>query len=657
MTEGSKPRAKRRGVRASRVRLEHALASSDLAQKTQIALANRIADLEELESIPRDLVSRIFREQPVDAQSIERVARALGVDAKTLYQDPSDASAELSSESGKTRVLHRASSRLGAMAVLTAFILLGGVLAVSPVSADLRCRIDEWLFPPLTPPDRLGVVVAPFEGEGGRLTQAFLAQSLRRDRSLAPLLTVLTSCRRYALRGSGDLALIETSLRNRGRAYLLRTDSHILLWGEMRGDRALVRFTSRRNDLAPVMLEVNGRPTRVDETRVEITLPLDRPAAALGEIKAMLLGLMAVEDPQRAALRERAHQAYAVSFDWLRASVLSLRNNRRAIDAALDPGLWGEINNRLCYEERLLGEIEGEEARFAAALQACDAALEARPRASFPVDWARTRINRASVRIRLHNFAAEPSAAMAFLEAGEADLIAAADVLDRRLMPQLWALARRNLGVVYERMGELTPAEQSDPYFTRALTVIEDSLSVLSRDFQPLDWAITQQNACLALYQQGLRRGDAGRPLVEEAHRRCALARDRLSADEAPLAWAMVQNNYAVTLAILGEMETNAQRLNEAREAFETAQQVYRRETLPANWAETEINLAELSCHIARVSDDPAELDTAAGHGEAALEILIVQGLHKYRRYTKSLLRAIESCQSNGLAECRCREL
>jgi len=39
---------KRRGVRASRARLEHALATSDLEKKTQIAHANRIADLEEL---------------------------------------------------------------------------------------------------------------------------------------------------------------------------------------------------------------------------------------------------------------------------------------------------------------------------------------------------------------------------------------------------------------------------------------------------------------------------------------------------------------------------------------------------------------------------------------------------------------------------------
>jgi tetratricopeptide (TPR) repeat protein len=53
--------------------------------KTQAALAERIADLEGLEAAPRDIVSRVFREQPVDAATLERVARALGVEAFTLY--------------------------------------------------------------------------------------------------------------------------------------------------------------------------------------------------------------------------------------------------------------------------------------------------------------------------------------------------------------------------------------------------------------------------------------------------------------------------------------------------------------------------------------------------------------------------------------------
>lgn len=73
-----------RGVRASRAKLVHALTEAGL--KTQVALAERIADIEELEAPPKDVVNRVFRELPVDPTTVERVARALGVDAYSLYK-------------------------------------------------------------------------------------------------------------------------------------------------------------------------------------------------------------------------------------------------------------------------------------------------------------------------------------------------------------------------------------------------------------------------------------------------------------------------------------------------------------------------------------------------------------------------------------------
>lgn len=83
MTSGRETQRKR-GIRASRARLTHALTAAGL--RTQAALAERIADLEGLESPPRDLVNRAFRELPVELQSLERIGRALGVEAWTLYR-------------------------------------------------------------------------------------------------------------------------------------------------------------------------------------------------------------------------------------------------------------------------------------------------------------------------------------------------------------------------------------------------------------------------------------------------------------------------------------------------------------------------------------------------------------------------------------------
>ncbi|MEL7449644.1 MAG: hypothetical protein AAFN78_10570 [Pseudomonadota bacterium] len=81
-------RTRKRGIRASREKLSRALAAAGL--KTQAALAERIADLEQSTTPPRDLVSRAFRELPVDSLSLERVAVALGVEAHTLYLTSKD---------------------------------------------------------------------------------------------------------------------------------------------------------------------------------------------------------------------------------------------------------------------------------------------------------------------------------------------------------------------------------------------------------------------------------------------------------------------------------------------------------------------------------------------------------------------------------------
>ncbi|WP_317933476.1 tetratricopeptide repeat protein [Halioxenophilus sp. WMMB6] len=79
---------RKRGIRASKVKLYKALSNANI--KTQGALADRIADLENSDTSPTSLVSRIFREQAVDPKSLERVARALGVEAHTLYLTAAD---------------------------------------------------------------------------------------------------------------------------------------------------------------------------------------------------------------------------------------------------------------------------------------------------------------------------------------------------------------------------------------------------------------------------------------------------------------------------------------------------------------------------------------------------------------------------------------
>ena len=86
--KGRMMRKRKRGITASRAKLTKAMANAGL--KTQTALAEHIASLENLESAPKDFVSKIFREQPVEASSLERIASALGVEAYKLYKTKQD---------------------------------------------------------------------------------------------------------------------------------------------------------------------------------------------------------------------------------------------------------------------------------------------------------------------------------------------------------------------------------------------------------------------------------------------------------------------------------------------------------------------------------------------------------------------------------------
>lgn len=76
---------RRRGVVASRSKLEQAKIKAGF--KSQADLARAIARNEgaDEESPPKDMVNRVFRGMPVDVHTLERIANALGVSSYSLY--------------------------------------------------------------------------------------------------------------------------------------------------------------------------------------------------------------------------------------------------------------------------------------------------------------------------------------------------------------------------------------------------------------------------------------------------------------------------------------------------------------------------------------------------------------------------------------------
>ncbi len=245
----SEARNRRRGVRASRARLARALTEAGL--KTQAALAERIADLEGLDAPPKDVVNRVFRELPVDPQTLERVARALNCAAHTLYLTEGEkrparrvvvgALAEADSAAGSSSEIlpapvestppveptppaARSRATLIRRAAVAALVILaiagGGFWLAQPRDPGLKVAASA-VDPALDPRfGRYRVVVMPVAGDiGGELAVALrdgLEKSLGVTSPAVQLLTGDTDLREIAQRLRAE-AVLDGELKTVGR--------------------------------------------------------------------------------------------------------------------------------------------------------------------------------------------------------------------------------------------------------------------------------------------------------------------------------------------------------------------------------------------------------------------------------------------------------
>jgi serine phosphatase RsbU (regulator of sigma subunit) len=127
------------------------------------------------------------------------------------------------------------------------------------------------------------------------------------------------------------------------------------------------------------------------------------------------------------------------------------------------------------------------------------------------------------------------------------DFIAVTTQWDRRLYPDLWARAARNLGIACLRTGELP----------RAITAFSAALEMRSRVAYPSGWAYTSNNLAVAYYAQGHR---------ERALQLLAEARDALLESNHPDHAEIVAKNIAAfTAAAPAEPSTLPAEVDRAR--------------------------------------------------------------------------------------------
>ncbi len=344
---------RKRGVRASRASLTHALSEAGL--RTQAALANRMAELEGLDAAPKDVVSRVFRERPVEPQTLERVARALGVEAYTLYMTAEENAREGSGAAGAPPPAARPGRAKLAVGAGLLFTLLAAGLwwglappagesrhtAAAPQALDLGTRT---------------LTVLPLDGDSGMI----LADALRA--ALGDVFKVSTS----------TAAVLTQALDPVSAAERLRTDAavdgEIVAVGRLSGVR-LFLFTNgvRRQVWAESLPSVT-----LAERYGDIA---SRAALAIRQATGLPVPEGAVGHYPLAPVQDD----YLAGEYWLDrpSSELNVRRARNHFEAALrqDPN-FARAHAGLCRTLLEAHWMDDEEVALRDAARACGQALQ-----------------------------------------------------------------------------------------------------------------------------------------------------------------------------------------------------------------------------------------------------------------------------------------
>lgn len=661
MTGNNDERLRRRGVRASRMRLNRALVESGL--KSQAALADRIADLEGLDAAPKDLVNRVFRELPVDPQSLERLARALGVPAHTLYKTADELEpdhtepGERFSASSRRTLAGLATGKRGLLVMAAVALVALAIAAVSlPQAEEWRCRVSEWAAQSEPPTDKLRIIIGRFADDRDRAGQLWLAARFSEDPVLRPDVQIVTSCRTMAVATEGDYTANRQRARSAVKEWLKARGGDVHLSGQRIGDAIRVQIVSLRGDLSPVMYVSGGRTISVDESSVEVPLALDAADESLADLKRLALETMVFGDARRAQTRDRLAKSFDTSFNWLRASIVADRNLLRTVDAQRQHPMFGMLHGELCYKERLLADLEFSVERYQRAAASCREALAVRPRDRFPEDWLTLQIQLGSAIARQQVFAKSQDDALALIDEAISVLETATSAIDGRWSMHRSGVAHINLGGI-ELMRALrlagTPAGMES--FERGQAALLRALEGLNPRHEPVDWALAQQNLCVLHYNRAmLVDRDKGVAEAAQGIEHCRAAASVLAAETAGPVWGMVHNNLGASLAVQAQLKNDPDSLRAAIAGFEEAKKVYTRDRLPVNWAEVEGNLGELHCNLALMTRDPALLDESDARLDAALEIATDRGIQAYVSHWEGLAKRVQTCRLTTFADCEC---
>ncbi len=637
---------KTRGVKCDRTKLDAALAASDLPKKTQIALAEAIADAEKTDSVPKDLVNRMFRGQAVDPQTVERVAAVLSVPAYQLYASGQKTDMPV------TQLKQRSPDwRWLAVVLALLIIVVIGYWQYRTESQQQACYQSASMQPAVSSGQTFRVVIGRFAGDEGNQVQQRLASVLSEDKRLQQQLQVFTGCfsKQFDAAISFEQQIIQA--HQAAQQQLRDYSADLLVWGERYGDRVSLRFTSGVGQYQQRRFTFLGRPVQVTENDFVMNIGLNDDSVFQGEFQSTVLSLMAPTDAAASALLQSLLSQYNYAGLWLKEAVISDSQLIARISRQSDPKLYQLTLTQLCYQRRLLGDIENSLNQYQQALEACVKARELIDPELQRMPWANLTSNMAVLNIRLQLYSRDNHQRVTRLTQAREQLESVRTTFDQYATDAEKATFYQNYAAVFVRLSQVEPIRGAD-YLKQALALGAQSLLVSDGQKAPLDHAQRLQNVCVMKYSLGRIENDP--TYLQSALDDCQSARRMVDPSLHPKIAAMILNNLAVSYAILADILVSPELLKKALDHFEQAQQIYTPQRFIVNWAEVQLNKSELTCNLAILASNPDYLPEARALAESALEVFIAHKVGAYQTYTEGLLENIAGCQQEGITECQC---
>jgi tetratricopeptide (TPR) repeat protein len=280
-----------------------------------------------------------------------------------------------------------------------------------------------------------------------------------------------------------------------------------------------------------------------------------------------------------------------------------------------------EILAVVLYEEGSRAADSEGVALLTQAIRIEQAALANYSKDHFPQEWARAQSNLGTV-LQEQAGRLEEVDAVSLLKQSIAAYKAALDVYTKKDFPQEWARSYNNLGVVYSKLGN-TSAETT--LLDQAVIAFQTALEVYTQKDFPQDWALTQYNLANMFQAQAGNQKDqqAAAVLFERSIAAYRLALEVFTQLNAPEEWAWTQYNLGISLFEQGRNSTSTDLLTQSITAFRAALIVRDRQCFPEEWARTQYDLGTALWEVSSrtEADKTTLLDQSAIAYKAALEI------------------------------------